>query len=127
MFQFISSQVLSLFHIGISYFSFDNFLCIMNLHVAGQFRILQYRMINMAELYTKGKQEKDEILTINPSCFANKCYAALKKYIRQHQMLIAYCAKLEEVFNLIVLEQVLMFSLIICLDGYQILMVSVIW
>ncbi|XP_050594280.1 odorant receptor 13a-like [Bombus affinis] len=115
-------QVLSLYHIGISYFCFDNFLCIMNLHVAGQFRVLQYRIANMPDLMDKVKQSGDKILNTGSSCLANECYSIFKKYIRQHQALIAYCGKLEEVFSLIILEQVLMFSLLICLDGYQVLM-----
>ncbi|KAF3426621.1 hypothetical protein E2986_13967 [Frieseomelitta varia] len=115
-------QVLSLYHIGISYFCFDNFLCIINLHVAGQFQILQYRITNMPDLMYKGKQRKNEVSYKESTSFADDCYTIFKKYIRQHQILIAYCEKLEEVFNWIILEQVLMFSLLICLDGYQVLL-----
>lgn len=97
----------------------------MNLHVAGQFRVLQYRIANMPDLMDKVKQSEDKILNTGSSCLANECYSIFKKYIRQHQALIAYCGKLEEVFSLIILEQVLMFSLLICLDGYQVLMVSI--
>lgn len=97
----------------------------MNLHVAGQFRVLQYRIANMPGLMDKVKQNRDKILNTGSSCLANECYSIFKKYIRQHQALIAYCGKLEEVFSLIILEQVLMFSLLICLDGYQVLMVSI--
>ncbi|CAL7937530.1 unnamed protein product [Xylocopa violacea] len=114
-------QTLSLYHIGVSYFCFDNFLCIMNLHVASQFRILQYRMAKMADLMSRGKREKDEKLAMSSSSFARKSYVMFKQHVRQHQTLIAYCEKLEKVFNLIVLVQVLTFSLLICLDGYQVL------
>ncbi|XP_043793986.1 odorant receptor Or2-like [Apis laboriosa] len=114
-------EVISLYHIGVSYFCFDNFLCIMNLHVAGQFQVLQHRISNITDLVIR-KEEKKEKLIVDSSYFASKCYAIFKKCIRQHQALIAYCRKLEEVFNLIVLEQVLMFSMLICLDGYLVLM-----
>ena len=113
---------MSLYQIGVSYFCFDNFLCIMNLHLAGQFKVLQYRISTIADRVIE-KEEKKEKLIIDSLYFSNKCYTTFKKYIRQHQALIAYCRKLEVVFNWIVLEQVLMFSLLICLDGYQILMV----
>ena len=73
----------------------------------------------------KEKQKRNKALYKESPCFADECYAIFKKYIRQHQALIAYCEKLEEVFNWIILEQVLMFSLLICLDGYQVLLVSV--
>ncbi|XP_043793992.1 odorant receptor 13a-like [Apis laboriosa] len=116
-------QVLSLYQIGVSYFCFDNFLCIMNLHVAGQFKVLQYRISNIADLIIK-MEEKKEKLIIESMYYSNKCYSIFKKYIRQHQALIAYCRKIEVVFNWIALEQVLMFSLLICLDGYQILMAN---
>lgn len=119
--------MISLYHIGVSYFCFDNFLCIMNLHVAGQFQVLQYRISNIIDSIDKEKQEKKEKLIMDSCYFASKYYAIFKKCIRQHQALIAYCRKLEEVFNLIVLEQVLMFSLLICLDGYLVLMVSILY
>ncbi|CAD1468672.1 unnamed protein product, partial [Heterotrigona itama] len=114
--------VLSLYHIGITYFCFDNFLCILNLHVAAQFQILQYRISDITGLMNREKTlRKDQKFSANSSCFANKCYETFKKYIRQHQALIEYCKKLEEVFNLIVLVQILVFSMMICLHGYQIL------
>lgn len=78
----------------------------------------------MPDLMNKGKQKRIEISYKESACFADECYTIFKKYIRQHQALIAYCEKLEEVFNWIILEQVVMFSLLICLDGYQVLLVS---
>ncbi|CAK9824227.1 Odorant receptor 13a [Anthophora retusa] len=117
-------QTLSLYHIGVGYFCFDNFLCIMNLHVATQFRILQHRMENIAHLVEKGKQEGNIKVNVSSPYFATECYTVLKNYIRQHQKLIAYCTKLEEVFNTIILIQLLIFSLLMCLDGYQILMAN---
>ncbi|KOC60415.1 Putative odorant receptor 13a [Habropoda laboriosa] len=119
-----SLQVLSLYHIGVSYFCFDNFLCIMNLHAATQFRVLQYRMANMTDLKDKERKERNMKTSVSSACFATECYNVLKDYIRQHQNLIAYCNKLEKVFNIIVLGQLLMFSMLICLDGFQILMVA---
>lgn len=95
----------------------------MNLHLATQFQILQYKMTRMTDLTNKEKGETNPQLFSGSS--ANKYYTVFKKYIQQHQALIAYCAKLESVFNLPVLAQVLAFSLVMCLDGYQILMVSV--
>nr|XP_034179498.1 uncharacterized protein LOC117603966 [Osmia lignaria] len=104
-------QILSLCHVGVCYLCFDNFLCIMNLHAASQFRVLQHRL---TKVYVINDKEKDD--------GTDKYYATFKDYIKQHQMLILYCNKLEEVFNLMVLAQVLLFSLLICLDGYLVLM-----
>ncbi|XP_060825172.1 odorant receptor 13a-like [Bombus pascuorum] len=100
-------QILCLYHVGVSYLCFDNILCIINLHTAGQFRILQYRLENMCGVNNNGKLS-------HSICK----YMKLKTYIQQHQMLIEYCKKLEQVFNLIVLGQVSLFSLLMCLDGY---------
>ncbi|KAK1137078.1 hypothetical protein K0M31_001605 [Melipona bicolor] len=76
----------------------------------------------MPDLMNKEKQRRNELSYKESTCFTDECYTIFKKYIRQHQALIAYCEKLEEVFNWIILEQVLMFSLLICLDGYQVLL-----
>ncbi|XP_048268942.1 odorant receptor 13a-like isoform X1 [Bombus terrestris] len=117
---FIHSQLMTLYHIGVGYFCFDNLLCVMNLHLATQFQILQYKMSRMTDLTNKGKGETN--LQFFSASSANKCYTVFKMYVQQHQALIAYCGKLESVFNLPVLAQVLAFSLVMCLDGYQILM-----
>ncbi|XP_033203407.1 odorant receptor 13a-like [Bombus vancouverensis nearcticus] len=113
-------QLMSLYYVGVGYFCFDNLLCVMSLHLATQFQILQYKMSRMTDLTNKEKGET------NPQLFSGsstkKYYTVFKKYIQQHQALIAYCRKLESVFNLPVLAQVLAFSLVMCLDGYQILM-----
>ncbi|XP_054008379.1 odorant receptor 13a-like [Hylaeus anthracinus] len=108
-------QVLSVYQVGVLYFSFDNYLCIMNLHVAGQFRILQYRLENMKGAIKASKH--------SGNC-KDKYYDAFKTCVQQHQALIAYCDKLEEVFSFYSLGQVFLFSLLICLDGYMVLVVS---
>ncbi|CAL7937533.1 unnamed protein product [Xylocopa violacea] len=110
-------QVLSLYHVGVCYLCFDNFLCIINLHTAGQFRMLQYRFANMCDVNNHEKYYENSEKSSN----ANK-YALFTNFIRQHQALIAYCKKLEKVFSLMVLGQVLLFSLLMCLDGYLVLM-----
>ncbi|XP_026674950.1 uncharacterized protein LOC108631825 isoform X2 [Ceratina calcarata] len=45
-------------------------------------------------------------------------------YLIQHQTLIAYCETVNEVFSLIAFVQVLLFSLLICLDSYQVVMAN---
>ncbi|CAK9809324.1 Odorant receptor 13a [Anthophora quadrimaculata] len=116
------SQALSLYHVGASYCCFDNFLCIMNLHVATQFRILQRRLASINDSMNEETPVKDKIPIKDSTHFEDKSYHAFKHYIREHQALIAYCEKLEEVFNTIVLGQLLMFSMLMCLDGYHILL-----
>ncbi|XP_076165632.1 odorant receptor 13a-like [Ptiloglossa arizonensis] len=114
-------QIFFLYQTGICYFCFDNILCMMNLHVAGQFRILQYRFENMKS--TIDMEERSGNLNVHSSRWRNenKYYETFKGYVREHQNLIAFCDKLEVVFNFFALGQVLLFSLLICLDGYLIL------
>ena len=120
--HFAFLQILSLYHVGVCYLCFDNILCIINLHTAGQFRILQYRFANMCN--TNDLEKFHEVS--EKSSYSMYKYRRLKVYIQQHQMLIGYCKSLEHVFNLIVFWQVSLFSLLICLDGYLALTVSII-
>ncbi|XP_026300224.1 uncharacterized protein LOC724202 [Apis mellifera] len=109
-------QVVFVYHVCVCYHCFDSLLCILNLHTASQFRILQHRFANTCN-EKRGKRDEDE-----ESALSFYEYSKLKAYIRQHQALIEYCKKLEQVFNSIVFGQVLLFSLLMCLDGYLILM-----
>lgn len=112
-----------MYHVCVCYHCFDSLLCILNLHTASQFRILQYRFANTCNGHEK--REKRYEIYDEKSARTFYEYAKLKAYIRQHQALIEYCKKLEEVFNSIVFGQVLLFSLLMCLDGYLILMVRI--
>ncbi|CAL7937521.1 unnamed protein product [Xylocopa violacea] len=109
-------QALALYHLSVCYLCFDNMLCIMCLHVAGQFRILQYRFDNTPS--QRGKKKFDE----DPIVDSSKCYTTLKDCIRQHQALIEFCFALEEIFKVFIFGQVLMFSTLICFVGYQVLL-----
>nr|XP_034179569.1 odorant receptor 13a-like [Osmia lignaria] len=113
---FFTVEALCVYHIGLAYFCFDNILCILSLHLAGQFKILQYRLSSKYIVTLEKNSEK------NCSKLLNDSYGTFKGCIRQHQTLIAFCNQLEEVFSLIVLVQVMAFSLLICLDGFQMLL-----
>ncbi|XP_053976582.1 odorant receptor 13a-like [Hylaeus volcanicus] len=116
-------QAFALYQTGICYFTFDNTLCMFNLHAAGQFRILQYRLETMRG--AKITEERTGDLNACPSRHVDIYYEAFKTHVRQHQELIAFCNRLENVFSFYSLGQVLLFSLLICLDGYMILVAEV--
>ena len=103
----------------VCYLCIDDIFCIMCLHVASQYRILQYRIANVPNLKDKGKLDLDA----NEDA-SNKCYVIFKNCIQQHQTLIEFSTTLEEIFTIIVLGQVLTFSILICFVGYQTLLVS---
>ncbi|KAK1137075.1 hypothetical protein K0M31_001602 [Melipona bicolor] len=113
------TQALSLYQVGVCYLCIDDIFCIMCLHVASQFRILQYRIVNVPSLKDKDKLDLDA----NEDA-SKKCYAIFKNCIQQHQTLIEFSTTLEEIFTIIVLGQVLTFSILICFVGYQTLLVE---
>ncbi|XP_076678497.1 odorant receptor 10-like isoform X2 [Andrena cerasifolii] len=110
-------QVLSLYHICISFFSCDNFLCLMSLHIATQFRILQYRLQNLTDL--KALKMQDETSDKALLYYAEQCHETFKQCVRDHQALIIYCYTLETVFTEMALGQVLTSSALMCLQAYQ--------
>ncbi|XP_017766926.1 PREDICTED: uncharacterized protein LOC108555659 [Eufriesea mexicana] len=112
-------QTISMCWVGICYFCFDNIFCIMAIHLSGQFRILRYRLVNLCDIDHQIREKNTESMLLNQ---VHKFYEKLKKYIRQHQSLIAYCDKLENVYTMITLGQMVVFSLLICLFGYQVLL-----
>lgn len=114
-------QAMCLYYIGISNFCFDAVFCIMATHLAGQFRILRYRFMKLCDMDNE-IHKKNSILEERMHKFHEK----FKEYVRHHQALIDYHQKLENVYTTIMLGQVLLFSIIICLFGYQVLLVCII-
>ncbi|XP_012345358.2 odorant receptor 13a-like [Apis florea] len=114
-------QIMTFYFIGISYFCFDNIFCIMTVHLAGQFQILRYRFAKLCNVEDQ-ISEKDTGSTLFVQ--AQRFYERFKAYVRYHQTLIDYCEKIENVYTMIILGQVLVFSVLICLFGYQILLAN---
>ncbi|XP_061938721.1 odorant receptor 13a-like [Apis cerana] len=104
-------QILCVYHVATCYICFDNLLCIVNLHVAGQFRILQHRLKNLENAI------RDE--TSRLPVYENCCYERLKDCVEQHQTLIEYCQRLENIFTVMVLGQVMFLAVVMCLVGFQ--------
>ena len=100
--------------ICVAYMSCDNFLCILNMHVICQVRILHNKLLNLWKIID---QQIDKI------DYTDKCYAALKKCIRQHQSLIKFYERLEYVYRFPIFGHIVIFSLLVCFDTYEILLV----
>ncbi|XP_076382756.1 odorant receptor 49b-like [Megalopta genalis] len=107
-------QILCVYHVGICYICFDNFLCLVNLQVASQFRILQNRLNNLNSI-AEAQADNEESL----ARYARIYQAKLASCVRQHQALAEYCKHVENIFTMIILGQVMFLSLIMCLVGYQ--------
>ena len=110
----IFTQVLAVQHIGVSYICPESVLCVLNVHVVYQFRILQNTLLN---LWSDIDEETDIV------AYSNKCYEILKECIRKHQSLIEYSTRLENVFTLPILSTMVVFSVLMCFDTYELILV----
>nr|XP_031844818.1 uncharacterized protein LOC116432310 [Nomia melanderi] len=108
-------QVLLMFNLNACYVSFENFFCIINLHMAAQFRILQNRLQNINSLQINKKPD---------TYTAQNFYNAMKNCIQQHQLLVIYSGESEEIFSVFILWQILTFSVLIGMCGFQLLEVE---
>nr|UEN71199.1 olfactory receptor 16 [Gregopimpla kuwanae] len=120
-------QTLSSFHVGIIYFCFDNLLCIFNVHVAGQFRILNSRLaIAVCDVGKEHKTNGTANLTANEKSLFDPYHSlqTIKTCIRQHQGLISFVEEMESTYSLCILGQVLVLSALTCLVAYQAFLVS---
>ena len=111
----IFAQLLAVEQIGIAYVCSDFFLCILNLHALYQFRMMQQEL---SKIWSGIEQQ-----TTSVAAYTRGCHVALKKCIRRHQSLIEFCNKLEQVFTFPILSHVVVFSLLMCFDTYEILLV----
>ncbi|KAK1137096.1 hypothetical protein K0M31_001623 [Melipona bicolor] len=109
-----TTQMLAVQHIGVSYVCPENVLCVLNLHVVYQFRMLQNTLLN---LWSDIDEETDIV------AYSNKCYEILKKCIQKHQSLIEYSNKLEDIFTLSILSTMVIFSVLMCFDTYEMILV----
>ncbi|XP_078032775.1 uncharacterized protein LOC144467733 [Augochlora pura] len=109
-------QMLCVYHVGICYICFDNFLCLLNLQIATQFRILQHRLHSLTSIV--------EAVADNEESLARVYHEKLAMCVRRHQELIEYCKHLENIFTKIILGQMLFLSLVLCLVGYQLFLLD---
>lgn len=112
-------QILALIHMGICFCCFDNYLGLLNMHAAGQFKLLQHRLESILERI-------GQIGTLES--FDEKVKQAIYEEVRgcvvQHQELIWYSEKMEGIFMYTTLCQLLVSSVMICVAGFQMFLVS---
>ncbi|XP_050484345.1 odorant receptor Or2-like [Bombus huntii] len=113
---YLHTQLLAVQQIGASYICPDNFLCVLNLHVVYQFRMLQNTLVNL----WSNIDERTDIVE-----YSNECYVMLKKCIRKHQSLIEFSAKLDDIYTLPILSHMVIFSVLMCFDTYEVILVRV--
>ncbi|XP_076395368.1 odorant receptor 4-like [Megachile rotundata] len=106
-------QIISVFLVGTAYVSPDTLLCILNLHVIYQFRMLHYRMLR---LWKRNNGNTDA------TKYAIQCSEDLRKCVNEYQSLIEFCENMEHVFSRTLLIHVAIFSVLMGFDGYEILL-----
>nr|AQN78434.1 olfactory receptor 32 [Meteorus pulchricornis] len=96
---------------------FAGYLGTMNFYTAGQFKILQRQLENSIKDMDKMRVED----LMNQVKFNAIC-GNIKNCIKQHQLLILYIDRIENLFNVIMLIQTLGSVALLCFSGFQILL-----
>nr|WHS04427.1 odorant receptor 24 [Psyttalia incisi] len=107
-------QMVAVFYVCLCYFSFDIFLCGINLTLVGEFSILQEDLEAVCDF--------DEVLDDslrNRSCI----YSQFAKCVNQHQILMYSADVLKDLYKNIVASFVVILSILICLAMYQVMTV----
>ncbi|CAK9808600.1 Odorant receptor 30a [Anthophora quadrimaculata] len=109
-------QAVCVYQVGAAYICSDCFLCMLNMHVICQFRMLHRRLSNM---WPSTNEQ------MNQNEYTNKCYRTLIKCIEKHQSLLEFCNKLENVYTIMILGHMVIFSLLMCFDTYEVFLAKV--
>ncbi|KAF7386890.1 hypothetical protein HZH66_011342 [Vespula vulgaris] len=102
-------ETLALIHTAVCFACFDNFLCLLNMHAAGQFKILQHKLETIFDWDIKVSLKT--IISVNKKRL-NDC-------IKRHNELINYVDKLENIFTHTMMCQLLISSIMLCVAGFQ--------
>ncbi|KAK0081716.1 hypothetical protein PV325_011675 [Microctonus aethiopoides] len=96
--------------------TFASFLFTTNIYTAGQFKILQRKLEFACDMKTIKNINGISTMTINDACIK------LKECIQQHQLLIFYIERVENLYSTIMLVQALGGVLQMCFSGFQIVL-----
>lgn len=114
--------MLCTYHACMLYCCFDNYLAVVNIFIAGKLRILKYRLECLCKkdsielvVSTYDKKNSPDLTSISQE---------FSSCVRQHQFLIWVVEEVESLYSFLNLVSVATYSLIICLAGYQLIMVS---
>ncbi|KYN08362.1 Odorant receptor Or2 [Cyphomyrmex costatus] len=108
-------EISALVHCGICFCCFDNLLGLINLHTAGQFKILQHRL----KTILKKVEQTDTIRSLDEKQ-KQKVYEKLKECVILHHKLIWYSEKMEQIFMYPTLCQLLVSGVMLCVAGFQV-------
>ncbi|KYN34223.1 Odorant receptor 49b [Trachymyrmex septentrionalis] len=108
-------EISALIHCGICFCCFDNLLGLLNLHTAGQFKILQHRLRSILM-----RVERTGTVRLFNEKQKQKVYEKLRECIILHHELIWYSEKMEQIFMYSTLCQLLVSGIMLCVAGFQV-------
>lgn len=113
-------QIFALIHSGLCFCCFDNFMGLVNMHTAGQFKILQHRLQTIFERIERAGTVKSLDTKIE-----QEVYEEIRKCVMFHHELIWYSEKMEGIFMYTTLCQLLVSGVMLCVAGFQVFLVSI--
>ncbi|KAG5312257.1 OR49B protein, partial [Acromyrmex insinuator] len=108
-------EISALIHCGICFCCFDNLLGLLNLHTAGQFKILQHRLKSILM-----RVERTDTVKLLIEKQKQKVYEKLRECVILHHELIWYSEKMEQIFMYSTLCQLLVSGIMLCVAGFQV-------
>ncbi|XP_011691922.1 PREDICTED: odorant receptor Or2-like [Wasmannia auropunctata] len=108
-------QITALIHCGVCFCCFDNLLGLLNLHTAGQFKILQHRLGSIL----KRVERTDTVRSLDEKQ-RRGVYENLRECVKLHHELIWYSEKMEQIFMYTTLCQLLVSGVMLCVAGFQV-------
>ncbi|KAL6435405.1 hypothetical protein ACFW04_005413 [Cataglyphis niger] len=112
-------QTVAIIHSGLCFCCFDNLLGLINMHTAGQFKMLQHRLETIIQ-----KVERQNIVELFNEKGERQVFEEVIECITIHRKLIWYSEKMEYFFMYTTLAQLLVSSVLLCVAGLQIMLVS---
>ncbi|KAL6260249.1 hypothetical protein P5V15_007782 [Pogonomyrmex californicus] len=112
-------EISTLIYCGVCFCCFDNLLGLLNIHTAGQFKILQHRLGTILK-----RVEGTGIVRSFDEKGNRKVYQEIRECIMLHHDLIWYSEKMGGIFMYTTLCQLLVSSVMLCVAGFQMFLVS---
>ncbi|KAH0952546.1 OrJ1 [Eciton burchellii] len=109
-------EVLSLIHSGLCFCCFDNLLGLLNINIAGQFKLLQHRLETIVERILS----TDSTESFHRKRKQDKFYEEIRKCVISYHELISYSEKTTGFFMFTTLCQLIISSILLCVTGFQV-------
>ncbi|KAM0727265.1 Odorant receptor 13a [Formica fusca] len=108
-------ETIALIHSGLCFCCFDNLLGLLNMHTAGQFKMLQHRLETIFQ-----KVERKDTVEFFDEKREHQVFEEIIECVTIHRKLIWYSERMEYFFMYTTLAQLLVSSVLLCVSGLQI-------